>query len=123
MKCKRCNRQLSDNESYEYLNRTLCEDCYVDRYQASITACDPLAVRAATYFRKKLGLKDAQGLTDQQRAVYEFIKSRKRATIAEIMQAFTLSPPQMQAQLAVLRHCQLVKGRKEGNEVYLVPFS
>jgi len=123
MKCKRCGRQLSDNESYQYRGQPLCEDCYVDRYQASITACDPVAVHAAAHSRKKLGLEGTQGLTEQQRAIYEFVKNRKRATIAEIMQAFNLSPPQMQAQMAILRHCQLVKGRKEGNEVYLVPFS
>ncbi|MBC8275584.1 MAG: hypothetical protein H8E40_11540 [Chloroflexi bacterium] len=123
MKCKRCNRQLLDNESYEYLGEILCEDCYIDKYQASITACDPLAVHAATRSRKKLGLEGAQGLTDQQRAIYEFVKNRKRATRAEIMQTFNLSEPQMQAQLAILRHCQLVKGQKEGNQIYLVPFS
>jgi late competence protein required for DNA uptake (superfamily II DNA/RNA helicase) len=123
MKCKRCNRQLSDNESYEYLGEILCEDCYIDKYQASITACDPLAVHAATRSRKKLGLEGAQGLTDQQRAIYEFVKNQGRATREEIMQKLNLTGSQMQAQLAILRHCQLVKGQKEGNQIYLVPFS
>jgi predicted HTH transcriptional regulator len=123
MKCKCCNRQLSDNESYEYLGEILCEDCYIDKYQASITACEPLAVHAATRSRKKLGLEGVQGLTDQQRAIYEFVKNQGRATREEIMQKLNLTGSQIQAQLAILRHCQLVKGQKEGNQIYLVPFS
>jgi predicted HTH transcriptional regulator len=123
MKCKRCNRQLSDNQSYEYQGEALCEDCYMDRYRLSVTACDPLAVRVATRSRKKLGLEGAQGLTDQQRAMYEFVKSQGKATGEEIMQKFNLTEPQMQSQLAILRHCELVKGHKDGNKIYLVPFS
>ncbi len=39
------------------------------------------------------------------------------------MKKFNLTEPEMKTQLAVLRHCELVKGRKEGNKIYLVPFS
>ena len=123
MECKRCGHQLSSSESYEYLGQTLCEDCYIDRYQASITACDPLAVQAASRSREKLGLKGAEGLTDQQRAIYELVKNKGRVNILEVMQRLNLTPSQIQAQLAILRHCQLVKGQKEGNKIYLVPFS
>ncbi len=54
--CKRCGRQVSESERYEYLGETLCEDCYIDiRYPAK--ACDPWAVYSATKSRETLGLK------------------------------------------------------------------
>ena len=123
MECKKCGHQLSSNERYEYLGQTLCEDCYIDRYQASITACDPVAVRAASRSREKLGLKGAEGLTDQQRAIYELIKNKGKVDVVEVMHKFNLTPSEIQAQLAILRHCQLVKGQKEDNKIYLVLFS
>jgi len=123
IKCKKCSRQLSGSEIYEYLGQTLCEDCYIDRYQASITACDPLAVHAATRSREKLGLKDAEGLTDQQQSIYELIKNKGRVNVVEVMQKFNLTASQIQSQLAILRHCQLIKGQQEDGNIYLVPFS
>ena len=118
MRCKRCDRQLSDNQSYEYQGETLCEDCYVDRYRPSITACDPLGSSCSYSLQEEAGAgRCPQGLTDQQRAMYEFVKSQGKATGEEIMQKFNLTDSQMQSQLAILRHCELVKGHKEGNKI------
>lgn len=122
MKCQRCGKELPDNEAYEYLGQTLCEECYVERYQASIAICDPVAAQSATHLRKKLVLSDTAGLTEQQLAIYEIIKSQGRATEKEIMQKLNLTEAQIHAQLAVLRHCQLVKGHKDGDIIYLVLF-
>ena len=41
----------------------------------------------------------------------------------DIMKNFNLTESEVQTQLAVLRHCELVKGCKEGDRIYLVPFS
>ena len=40
-----------------------------------------------------------------------------------LVEYLRLSEPEMQRQLATLRHCELVKGHKEHDKVYLVPFS
>jgi NMD protein affecting ribosome stability and mRNA decay len=43
LQCKRCGREISDNERYEYGGETLCEDCYINvRYP--MKSCDPWAV-------------------------------------------------------------------------------
>jgi predicted HTH transcriptional regulator len=81
-----------------------------------------MAVRSAQRFRKASGLEEATGLTEQQRAIYEFIKSKGKVTGVELYTKFRLSPQELENQIAILRHCELVKGRKEGKEVYLTPF-
>ena len=121
VKCKRCGREISENERYEYLGETLCEDCYIDiRYPAK--ACDPWAVYSATRSRQTLGLKGTEGLTELQKAIYEFVRSNGKVTREELMKNFNLAEPELQTQLAILRHCELVKGSKEVGRIYLVPF-
>ena len=119
--CKRCGREISDKEQYEYLGETLCEDCYINtRYPAK--ACDPWAVYTATRSREIMGLKGAEGLTELQMAIYEFVKSNGKVTREELMKNFNLAEPELQTQLATLRHCELVKGSKEDDQIYLVSF-
>jgi hypothetical protein len=43
-------------------------------------------------------------------------------TAAELTAEFELSPDELQSQLAILRHCELLRGSKEGDKVYVVPF-
>jgi predicted HTH transcriptional regulator len=86
-------------------------------------ACDPWAVYSATRSRETLGLKGTEGLTELQQAIYEFVRSNGKATREELMRNFNLAEPELQTQLAILRHCQLVKGTKEGNKIYLVSIS
>ena len=90
------------------------------RFQAK--ACDPWAVYTATRTRGKVGQEGAEGLSDLQKEIYNFVKTSGKATLEEIMKKFGLSVKEMQTQMAVLRHCELVRGQKEGNKIYLVPF-
>ena len=121
MKCGRCGREISIADSYQHLGKTLCEDCYIDiRYPAK--ACDPWAVYSATRSRETEGLKGSVGLTDFQQAIYEFVRSKGKATREQLIENLDLTEADLQRQLAILRHCELVKGHKEGNSVYLVPF-
>jgi len=122
MRCQRCHREIPDGEGYQYLGETLCEDCYIDM-RAPLKACDPWAVYSATRLRETSGLRGAEGLTLLQQAIYEFVRSKGRVTREDVMENFSLSSSELQAQLAVLRHCELVRGCKEGNSIYLVPFS
>jgi len=121
VKCNRCGGDVPDSGKYEYHGQTLCEDCYID-VAFPAKACDPWAVYTATRSRQRLGLKDAQGLTDQQRAIYDFIKRRGKVTREELLKNFNLTESELQVQLATLRHCELVKGMKEEGRIYAVPF-
>ncbi|NWF78386.1 MAG: hypothetical protein HXY36_07365 [Chloroflexi bacterium] len=121
MKCGRCGREISADDGYQHLSETLCEDCYIDvRYPAK--ACDPWAVYSATQSRKSQELKGTEGLTDLQKAIYGFIRGKGKVTREELQQKFGMKETELQIQLATLRHCELVKGHKEGNSVYLVSF-
>ena len=119
--CNRCGREVPAENSYQHLGEALCEDCYIDiRYPAK--ACDPWAVYSATRSRESTGLVGTEGLTELQKKIYEFVKVKEKATREEILAKFNIKEMELQTNLATLRHCELVKGRKEGNCVYLVPF-
>lgn len=122
MKCNRCGCEIPEGESYTYRGETLCEDCYID-IRMPAKACDPWAVHSATRFRERSGLKGIEGMTELQKVIYEFVKSKGKVTREEVMESFMLPEQEMQRQLAILRHCELVKGYKEDGKVYLVPFS
>ena len=122
MNCVRCGREILENDSFQHLGRKLCEDCYIDVLNPP-KACDPWAVYAATRSRQSQGIEGSEGLTDLQKAVYEYIRENGRVTREELTKHFNLKDIELQAQLAILRHCELVKGHKESDRIYLVPFS
>jgi DNA-directed RNA polymerase subunit RPC12/RpoP len=119
--CARCGREILENDSFQHLGRKLCEDCYIDVLNPP-KACDPWAVYAATRSRQSQGIEGSEGLTDLQKAVYEFIREKGRVPREELIKHFNLKDIELQAQLAILRHCELVKGHKEGDRIYMVPF-
>lgn len=121
MECQHCQRTISEEESYEHLGQTLCDDCYMDARNPNQT-CDPWAVYAATRTRESAGLTGLDGLTSLQQAIYAFVKNRGKVTGEEIKTKFNLTVRDMQNQFATLRHCELVRGTKEGDTVYIVPF-
>lgn len=121
MKCNRCGCEVPAENSYQHLGEVLCEDCYIDiRHPAK--ACDPWAVYSATRSRESAGLEGAEGLSDLQKKIYKFVKENGKVTREGILVSFNIKEAELQKNLATLRHCELVKGRKEGNCIYLVPF-
>jgi predicted HTH transcriptional regulator len=62
-------------------------------------------------------------LTDLQKEIYELVKRKGKVTREEVRESFILPELEMQRQLAILRHCETVKGHKEGDKVYRIPFS
>ena len=121
MKCNRCGRDIKEGDRYTHFGETLCEDCYLDM-RLEVKACDPWAVHSATRLRESSGLKGTEGLNELQKAIYELVKSKGRVTKEEVIENLNLSEQEMQTQFATLRHCELVKGHKEGDNVYLIPF-
>ena len=118
IRCQKCGREISRDDSLTSRDQILCEDCYI-KATHRVQACDPLAVRSAKRFRKTFGIEATEGLTELQRAIFEFIKSRGKVTSEELFRVFHLSPQELENQIAILRHCELVKGQKEGNKVHL----
>ena len=121
MKCNRCGQEIKEADSYTHTGETLCENCYLDM-RLEVKACDPWAVHSATRLRESSGLAEAEGLTELQKAIYELVKNKGKVTREEVMGNFNISEQEIQKQIAILRHCELVKGHKESDNVYLVPF-
>ena len=122
MKCQKCQRNIREADSFTHLGEILCEDCYID-VMSPAKSCDPWAVYSATRTREKAGLSGTEGLNTLQQAIFHFIKDKGKATPEEVITRFNITPKDLQNQIATLRHCELVMGSKEGQTVYLVPFT
>jgi recombinational DNA repair protein (RecF pathway) len=121
MRCSHCNQEISGDDVYVHRDETLCEDCYLEATQR-VRVCDPWAVHIATSTREALGLKGTDGLSELQKSIYEFIKSKGKITLEEVMANFRLSPREMETQFAVMRHCELIRAYKENGKIYLTTF-
>ncbi len=101
----------------EYHGKVLCEDCYMYESNPPL-ACDPLAVSSALSVRKQLGQEGTDGLTQRQKKIYQLILQSDKVTKHELAAALNLRPEEVEAEFAVLRHCELVRAQKEGSRVY-----
>ncbi len=121
IKCQNCGKVVSEDDVFATEGKTFCEDCYID-VGHRIRVCDPWGERSKKIFRESHGLEGTEGLTDLQKEIYEYIKSKGKATRMELMEKFKLPATELENQFAIMRHCQLLKGRKEGDIVYIVPW-
>ncbi len=119
--CARCQGEIPDEDVYYHQDQQVCEDCYMEVLQRPKT-CDVTAVQMAKKHRQATGQTGTEGLLDIQKKIYDYIKENEKATRQQVMEALDISELELDKQIAVLRHCELVKGRKEGSQVYLVPF-
>lgn len=119
MICPICGKEIPGNESVKEKGRAICEDCYLDENQ-KIKFPDPMAVRSMRLFRKQHGLVGKGGLTELQKEIYDFILEEGGVTPGKISKLFGLTMQETMNQLAILGHCELVKGRKIGDEIYVV---
>ena len=120
-RCQGCGCEISTEEAYVLDDLTLCDDCYLERSHR-VKTCNPLATYSAKRFQETDGLDATERLNDTQKAVYTLIKSRGKATPKEISSKLGLSQAETENQLAVLRHLELTKAKKEGDTIYIVPF-
>jgi len=120
-KCDRCEREFPAEDLIEEGGSRICENCYINAHQR-IKVCDPWAVRSKKILRERAGLVGAEGLTDSQKEIYEFIVSKGGATRDEIAKRFDMPLEELENEFAILRHCELVKGQKRNDGVYIVPF-
>jgi predicted HTH transcriptional regulator len=120
MKCDICGCDLSNEEICSLSGKTLCEDCHMEETHP-VKVCNPLPVMAA----KKIATsnKDPKdSLDEQQKAIYNHIVDNQKVTIEQLCIKFNLTEVKLNNQLATLRHLELVKGKKDGANVYIVPF-
>ena len=121
MKCQRCQRDITEKESFKHLGETLCDDCYIDAMFPA-KPCDPWAVYSATHTQNSPGQKGLEGLTPLLKEIYEFIRNKGKVTRAEVILNLDITQRDLEGVVATLRHCELLRGQKEGDKVYLVPF-
>ena len=119
--CPECDREIPGDDYVNEKGRGVCEDCYLEAHQ-KIKFADPVAVRSKKLFRKQHGFEGTEGLTELQKELYDFILTEGGATPDKISKLFGLMPQETSNQLALLRHCELVKLRKMGEEIYMVPY-
>lgn len=121
MECAYCKQTIPEGDECNYSGKVLCEDCYI-RAAEPLRTCDVAAVHSAKTHRKAAGQTGLDGLTDQQRMICEYVIRHGKATKQELCNEFGVSVYELDKQIAILRHCEILKGRKIDNEVYVVPF-
>lgn len=119
MKCVKCEREIVEEQSYVYQGKVYCDDCLMD-IGLSLKECDPWATYVDTRARERQGLKGAEGLTDMEKKVYEFVKKKGRVTRDEVIKEVGLSESELVVQLVPLMHSELVKEHSEGGQMYLI---
>jgi len=118
MHCERCKNPIQ-GEAYEYRGERLCEDCYLEALNPP-RACDPWAVYSA---KKMLQGKDAlKQLSPLQAKIVEYLRQRREARIDEVAAALGIGETELRREFASLRHMEIVKATKRGDEVLLTLF-
>ena len=118
IECHNCKKVINNDDIYTHHNMELCEDCYMNVMDTSKT-CDPWAVSAATRDRKNRSLNDNDDLTDIQKSIFSFVKEKGKVLPEEITAALKISRIELERQFTILRHCELLKGYKEGNKLFI----
>ena len=118
MQCEHCGLTLKEGEAYDFYGKPLCEDCYM--YESNPPkACDPMAVASATSIRKELGQSGTAGLTELQNKICSILEQKGQVTREELLKLLGIKPEELESQIAILRHCELIRAFKEGDKVYL----
>jgi len=115
--CRECGVAVEQGEEFEHLGRTLCEDCYLDAVNPP-KACDPWAVHTA-----KSSMGESQQLTPLQDKILSLLKESGPLTAVELMNRLEISDSEFRNGFATLRHMELARGFRDGDEVYYTLFS
>ena len=118
MLCERCGEDISGGGVFKHAGKNYCEDCYID-VASELKTCDPMAVRSARLTRQKFGQKGTEGLLPIQKSIYQYLQKHGRATREQIAKDLKVEQKDLEKHFSILRHCELVKGLKEGNTIYM----
>ncbi|MBI4296547.1 MAG: hypothetical protein HY667_05475 [Chloroflexi bacterium] len=116
MKCSKCGREITEDESYVQNNRVYCDDCLMDIGLTS-RECDPWA----TYIDKRTQklARNATALTETEQQIYDFVKGKGKVTRADVMANFRFTDTELSLQLTPLLHFDMVKEVSEQGKRYL----
>ncbi|MPW26779.1 hypothetical protein GC105_13390 [Alkalibaculum sp. M08DMB] len=121
MICDMCNHEVDNEEITKYYGKNLCEDCYIAELHRP-KACDPAAVSSAKKSRVRMGQVGDAGLTDLQKKIYNYVKDNEKVEKSLLPEILNIPPSELETQFAVLRHCELLKGQKIDNRIYITTF-
>ena len=116
MNCEKCGGGINPKEVFAHAGQTLCEDCYLDLVAVPKT-CDPWAVHTA----KKMALTN-DALTAEQQKIFDLIKNDGPLTAEEICTKLSIDGDEFQRNFATLRHMELARGFRKGDQVYFTLF-
>lgn len=113
MICDRCKENIPEDEDvFDHYGKKLCEDCYIGAVQPP-RSCDPTAVDSARSTRQMMGHSGTDGLTPLQKRIFALIEEKGKIPREEIAAHFELPQWEMEKQMAILRHCELIRATKE----------
>ena len=114
--CAKCGEPLEGPDTYEFAGQSWCEDCYLEQ-RIKPVACDPWAV----YGARKTSGKTRQ-LTDVQEEILKLLKAQGPLPASTICARLKLTATQFESNFATLRHMELARGVKDGDEIYHTEF-
>ncbi len=117
-KCEVCGQECEAEELRAQAGRQVCEDCFLEGLEIT-KVCDPWAVHSA---KKTLTGKGLPPLTPRQQQLYDLIVQEKEIPPAEAARRLGISERELQAQVATLRHLELIRGAKTPQGVVLTLF-
>ena len=116
MQCKKCGNTISSEDAFEHAGQCLCEDCYLDMVSEP-RVCDPWAVYAA-----KKAAEHKLLLTPLQERLLSLLKDKSPLTDREICEALEISEDEFKTNFATLRHMELARGFKKGDQIFFTLF-
>lgn len=115
--CSKCGSNMEEDEGSELYGQVLCEDCYLDGVNPP-KPCDPWAV----YTAKSCNASGGRHLTALQEKILALLKERGPMQAAELLSTLGASEAEFRSAFATLRHMELARGFKKGEDVYYTLF-
>ena len=115
--CDRCGKTISGDEIYHHAGSVLCEDCCMNAMSPA-RACDPWAVYTAKSFRKE---NAEEILTDRQKAIIDILGETGGIAIEQLAQRLSTPMPELERDIATLRHMEKLKGQmRDGHKILVL---
>jgi hypothetical protein len=117
MNCEKCQNPLEPEENYQHSGRTVCEDCYLELVAIPKT-CDPWAVHSA-----KNTPDSEKTLLPLHEQLLELMRTRGPLTAEQICAQLSISSDEFRTHFAALRHMELARATKVGDDVCFTLFT
>ncbi len=105
MECQRCGQEIPPGDERKHNGQTLCEDCYMDAL-SPVKSCDPWATYTATRLKDQA---EEVELTATQQAILTRLEQNGFVAPLELAERLGLSLAELEREVAVLRHMELVR--------------